>query len=232
MLFPSVIIVEDEVDLRDSMCAFLEASGFDVRGAGDGPGLDRLWAGRPANVLVLDVNLPGEDGYAIATRMRTAFGVGIIMLTARQRADDRITGFECGADNYLIKPVVLRELAAAVKGLSRRLGPPPPQENALPFVWSFDQVNWSLAAPNGVAVALTTAEFCLLNALATTPGVPVAGDDLLRALGKTVIETNRSSLDSVLSRLRRKVEGQTGLPLPVKAVRSLGYVFASPLKKG
>ncbi len=229
MSLPSVVVVEDEVDLRGSICAFLAGEGFDVRGVDDGTGLDRAWAGRQADILVLDVNLPGEDGFAIAARMRQQSGVGIIMLTARTQAGDRIAGLESGADNYLIKPVVLRELAAAVKGLARRLGPPAAAADETPAVWSFDPIDWSLTAPNGVRVALTTAEFYLVNTLAAAPGLSVSSDDLMLALGKAAVETNRRSLDSVLSRLRRKIEDLTGLNLPVKAVRSVGYVFASPL---
>lgn len=228
---PRVIVVEDEVDLRGSICAFLAAEGFNVRGVDDGAGLDRAWAQVPADILVLDVNLPGDSGFTIAARMRRQSRVGIIMLTARTQVDDRITGLECGADNYIVKPVVLRELSAAVRGLSRRLGQPPAKEEETPAAWSFDPVNWSLIAPNGVTVALTTAEFCLLNTLVTTPGVSVSSDDMLAALGKAAVETNRRSLDSVLSRLRRKVEDQAGMPLPIKAVRSVGYVFASPLER-
>lgn len=227
---PSVIVIEDEDDLRSNMCAFLEASGFDVRGVGDGACLDQAWSDRPADLLVLDVNLPGEGGYEIAARMRKHSRVGIIMLTARARAEDRITGLECGADNYLIKPVVLRELAVAAKGLAKRLGVPE-KDDGLLAAWSFDRINWSLTAPNRVAVALTTAELCLLSALLATPGVSVSSDNMMRALGKAVVDSNRRSLDSILSRLRRKVEEQTGLPLPVKSVRSVGYVFASPVVK-
>ena len=122
MSFPNVIVVEDDIDLRDSICAFLAAEGTDIRGVGDGTELDRIWADRPANILVLDLGLPGESGLAIAARMRRHSPVGIIMLTARAQAHDRIAGLECGADNYLVKPVVLSELAAAIGALARRLG--------------------------------------------------------------------------------------------------------------
>lgn len=228
MSFPTVIVVEDDLDLRDIMCTFLAIEGIDVRGVPDGPQLDRVWADRPADVLVLDVNLPGESGFAIAARMRVASRAGIIILTARAEAHDRIAGLECGADNYLVKPVELRELAAAVKGLARRLAADRQQAKPEP-VWCFDLVNWTLVAPSGAEVALTTAEYCLLSRLVEEPGASVSSGDIMAALGKVAVETSRRSLDSVLSRLRRKVEEQAGLPLPVKAVRSVGYVFASPL---
>jgi DNA-binding response OmpR family regulator len=228
----SVVVVEDEADLRDSMCTFLDALGFEVRGAASAADLEALWNAQTADILVLDVNLPDDSGFAVAQRMRASSRVGIIMLTARSQVNDRIAGLEAGADNYLVKPVNLRELAAAVKGLARRLEPPvEPDDGTLPLPWTLDAVTWSLVAPSGVAVALTAAEFSLMNALSGSPGESVSCDAILCALGKAAVDTNRRSLDSVLSRLRRKVERETGLQLPVKSVRSLGYVFASPLGK-
>ena len=97
--------------------------------------------------------------------------------------------------------------------------------------WQFDPLNWLLAAPSGVEVELTTAEYCVVSAFAETPGISVSSDQLMLALGKAAAETNRRSLDSTLSRLRKKIEGRTGMPLPVKAVRSIGYVFAAPLTR-
>jgi DNA-binding response OmpR family regulator len=231
MAYPAVIVVEDDVDLGGSLCAFLAGEGLDVRGVDGGAQLNQAWAERPADVLVLDINLPGESGLAIAARMRTSSRVGIIMLTARSQAHDRIAGLECGADNYLVKPVDPRELAAVIKGLARRLGSSSDEDGKPSAAWSFDPISWFLIGPNGVPVTLTTAEFCLMTTLAANPGVPVSSDDILRALGKAAAETNRRSLDSVLSRLRRKAEGKTGLPLPIKSVRSIGYVFAAPLAR-
>ncbi len=226
---PSLIIVEDEADLREAMCGYLERLGFDVRGAESGPDFDRLWRGREAAIVVLDVNLPGESGFSIATRIRVASpGLGIIMLTARSHAEDRIAGLELGVDNYLVKPVILRELEAAINTLSRRLAIDEP-EDVSPQQWIFDRQEWSLVAPNGIRVALTAAEFSLMSTLAECPGTSVSAGAIMEALGKVAIDTNRRSLDSVLSRLRRKIEEETGVELPIRSVRSVGYVFASPL---
>jgi two-component system, OmpR family, response regulator len=219
---PSLILVEDEADLCGFLCLYLEASGFDVRGVGDAGALDRVWRERPADILILDVNLPGEDGFKIAARLRATSPVGIIMMTARDTADDRITGFDVGADIYLVKPLLAEELLAAVRRLLARLGgraePAPP---ARP--WSFDAANWSLTAPNGVGVALTTAERRLVELLMAAPGRPVPLADLLGPYGNA----DRNRLDVLLSRLRRKVESKTGLRLPIRAVRGEGYVFST-----
>lgn len=223
----SIIIVADEGDLRDSMCGYLAAKGFEARGVDDGKELDRAWSERPADILVLDVNLPGESGLSIATRMRTSSRVGIIMLAAPARTNVRVAALESGADTYLAKPVVLRELFAAVRAVAWRLAPAR-EETAT--TWTFDRLTWRLIAPNGVEVVPTSAEFSVLNALAHRPATAVRYDDLFAALGKAATDSNRRSLDSVLSRLRRKVEEQTGLALPVKSVRSVGYTFTAPLR--
>lgn len=217
----AIIVVEDDADLRYTICAFLEAFGFDVRGAADAVAFDGLWRERPADILVLDINLPGEDGFSIAARVRAASSAGIVMMTARGRVDDRVSGFEVGADNYMVKPVVLRELVAVIKGLARRLNGSATEPAGEP--WSLDPVEWAIVAPNSVSVPLTAAEFSVLEVLMASPGRPVTRGKLLEALGNT----NRASLDSLLSRLRRKVAPTSGLPLPIKSVRAVGYVFTA-----
>ncbi len=223
-----VIVVEDEADLRDSICAFLTSSGFDAHGVPGGADLDALWRQEPADILVLDIGLPGEDGLSIARRMRAISNVGIIILTARVQAEDRVSGIECGADNYLVKPVVLRELALTAERLIERLR----RNTAGPELeWVFDSIRWRLVAPNGAEVALTSAEFRLLNALALSPGAAVGCEVIMGVADKSAMESHRRSLDSVLSRLRRKVETESGHSLPIKSVRSVGYAFTAPLSR-
>lgn len=228
MPLADVIIVEGQEDLRNDIGAFLMASGFAVREVGDGAALERAWAEKSADILILDIDLPDADGLAIAERMRRSTGAGIVMLTTRGQTNDRINGFDAGADHYLVKPVVLRELIAVIKNLRARLVSRP-SAGSHASTWSFDPVNWRLTTPNGMAVPLTTAEYCFLNAVLTTPGASVAFDDIIRSRGKAATNASRRSLEAVVTRLRRKVEEQSGFSLPVKSVRSVGYVFAAPL---
>ena len=230
----SVIVVEDDQDLCEGICTFLAGSGVDVRGARNGAELDRAWSGRQADILVLDVNLPGESGFSIASRMRAAFPVGIIVLTARGLSDDRVTGAELGVDNYLVKPVAMRELLAVVRQLASRMAASPPVAGEAgvggPEAWSINSLNWDLITPGGAAVRLTAGEFKLLSQLMAKPGALVAREEILAGLGKSaLVETDRS-LDSMLARLRRKVEAETGASLSVRSVRAVGYVFQAGVR--
>lgn len=227
---PVVIVVEDDADLLDSVRVFLRAEGFDVRGVGGGRELEAAWRKRPCDILVLDVNLPDDSGFAVAARMRAVSPVGIIMMTARSTVDDRISGLECGADSFLVKPVEPRELVAAIRSLARRLAVDPSPAAVESEAWVFDTVNWALTAPNGRSVDLTFAEFNLVSTLVETPGEAVTADALMSALG-TVVASSRRGLDSVLVRFRRKVEERAGVSAPIKSVRLVGYIFVSPVVK-
>lgn len=236
MSVPSVIVVEDELDLLDSICGFLAMDGFPTRGVRDGRSLDEAWVQQPADILVLDLNLPGEDGLSISARMRRHSGVGIVMLTARSSSQDKITGLEFGADHYLTKPIILAELSATIRALGRRLQAESPAASAVAGdvvseAWQFSALEWSLSAPNGQPVSLTAAEFRVVATLVEAAGRAVASDDILRALGKVAEDTNRGSLDSILSRLRRKIVQQSGCPSPIKSVRGIGYTFAAPVDR-
>ncbi len=117
-----VIIVEDEGALRSSVVSFLSATGMDVRGVADGLSFDLLWKCWPADVVVLDIGLPGEDGISIAARLQTDTPPGIIILTARSSSKDHVDGLIAGADAYLVKPLDLRVLESTIRNLARRLG--------------------------------------------------------------------------------------------------------------
>jgi len=128
---PALVVVDDEADLREAVAEYLARRGFDVRQAGDGPGLWALLADRPADLVLLDVSMPGEDGVSIARRLRATGDVGIVMLSAAGSLVDRVVGLEVGADDYIAKPVDLRELLARLRAVLRRRGaiaeaaPPP-----------------------------------------------------------------------------------------------------------
>lgn len=235
-------MVEDEADLRDDLVEYLDRCGFEVRGASRGAELDRLLESGPADVIVLDINLPDEDGFSVARRIRASSHAAIIMLTARSGLIDRVIGLELGADVYLVKPVDFREVEAQVKALMRRMQKgtapltAPEPTSAAPAVtadarkaWVFDDIEWRIQPPTGAAVPLTATEYKFLSLLVTAPGEPVTRQDISVALTGRDWDPYSRSIDSLVRRLRIKVEERSGCALPVQAVHGVGYAFVGPV---
>lgn len=234
-----ILVVEDESSLRADLVEYLSACGHGVIGCGDGKELDAALGRQSADIIILDVNLPGEDGFSIAKRLREHSDVGIIMLTARGVNVDRVVGLEIGADVYLVKPVELRELEAQVRTLARRLkvsaAPPQPAATTAETAvlaaagWTYDQVAWALLAPTGGSLKLTANERVFVSLLVERPGEPVSRSDIFRALGKREWDVGDRSVDSMVRRLRAKGEEVLGHALPIEAVHGTGYAFAAPV---
>ena len=235
-------MVEDEADLRDDLVEYLDRCGFEVRGASRGAELDRLLESGPADVIVLDINLPDEDGFSVARRIRASSHAAIIMLTARSSLIDRVIGLELGADVYLVKPVDFREVEAQVKALMRRMqkgSAPltvPEQPQVAPAAaadarkaWVFDDIEWRIQPPTGAAVPLTATEYKFLSLLVAAPGEPVSRQDISVALTGRDWDPYSRSIDSLVRRLRIKVEERSGCALPVQAVHGVGYAFVGPV---
>lgn len=231
-----IAVVEDEASLRADVVEYLSACGHVVVGCEDGRALDRELAKRLADLIVLDINLPGEDGFSIAKRLREQSDVGIIMLTARGVNVDRVVGLEIGADVYLVKPVELRELEAQVRSLSRRLrvggASNPPPETAPAHgdsQWVYDQLAWALVSPEGGSAKLTANERIFVSLLVERPGEPVSRSAIFKALGKREWDSGDRSVDSMVRRLRAKGQETLGRELPIEAVHGTGYAFTAPV---
>ncbi|HYH19848.1 MAG TPA: response regulator transcription factor [Azospirillum sp.] len=228
-----IIVVEDDADLREQVVTFLSLSGFTAVGVGSASDFYRRLAVEDFSIVVLDLNLPDEDGVSIATHLRSQRNTGIIMATSRNMNEDRIRGFDAGADIYLPKPVDLRELVAAARSLIRRIGPasPPtagngeeaPKGAAQP--WCFDPAGFALFTPGGRSAHLTANEVSLLLRLTARPGAAASRGDLLAALGYDPADPHNRNLDAAMRRLRLKVDEQTGCVLPIRTVHSIGYLF-------
>lgn len=229
-----IAVVEDEASLRADVVEYLSACGHSVAGCGSGGELDAVLAAGPVDIIILDINLPGEDGFSIAKRLRDGSDVGIVMLTARNVNVDRVVGLEIGADVYMTKPVELRELEAQIRTLARRMKvSPAPLPAPAPATaadgWVYDQVGWDLIAPGGGMVKLTANERVFISLLVAKPGVPVSRADIFRALGKREWDPTDRSVDSMVRRLRAKAEETLGRPLPIDAVHGTGYAFTAPV---
>lgn len=215
-----IVVVEDHDALREQLMAFLARPGWRLRGADCGEALDALLCEQPAQVVVLDLNLPFEDGSSIARRLRAAFpSLGLVMLTARARPSDRTEGYACGADVYLTKPTNVEELESVVQNLARRLAPPAEAG------WILDLAGLCLRVPGGGVVQLGLGETQLLRLLAVAPERQLDTDYLLHYLYRDAdAGQKREHLTVLISRLRQKLH-KAALPHQdlVRAVRGVGY---------
>lgn len=223
-----ILIVEDEPRLRKDMADFLELSSFTVTGVATARELrDALAYGNPPAVIILDVGLPDGNGFELATEIRRTHACGIIMLTALGDSDDRIRGFDSGADIYLVKHSTLREIEAAVRSLLRRTGDQTDSTNSHDGRWVLDVTNWMLIAPNQQPLKLTAAEFAFMNILCSHKGEVCKRDELVEKLTRPKANFDNRHLDAIVSRLRRKIEDRTNLPAPIKVVYGVGYMFTA-----
>jgi DNA-binding response OmpR family regulator len=222
-----VVACEDQALMRDYIVSGLASVGIQALGVCDGIELDSHLSENKVDIVILDIGLPGEDGYSITTRLRQKHPhLGIIMLTARDQTDDKVQGLDCGADLYFTKTVGIRELASAVGSLHRRLSLSPPM--ATPAPWRLDALRSCLITPNGIEVALTDNELRFLSPLLDHPGTVVDRDRLAQALDQVPDIYAMRRMETMLSRLRAKVQkASPEEPLPVRARHGRGYAFLS-----
>lgn len=198
--------------------------------------MDRMLRDGRFDLIVLDLNLPGEDGLSICRRLRLTTQVAIIMLTARSEDVDRIIGLEMGADDYLGKPFNPRELLARIRAVIRRQGGGQADPNELPGIfaflgWTLNANNRELTNPDKARVAVTGAEFDLLRVFCERPGRVLSRDALLDLTqGRTAAPFERS-IDILISRLRQKIEREPREPELIKTIRSGGYLFTPPVER-
>lgn len=216
-----VLVVEDHELLREELVDYLGLRGCAAHGVGSGSALDDwIAAGHLPDIVVLDLNLPGEDGLQIAQRLRDICpGVGIAMLTARTGGPDRIAGYRSGADLYLPKPVGGEELFAALQSLERRLERPRPE------AWVLDPRALSVCAPGGASAAVSAGEAAVLLRLALVPGGLARSHELLVALGGGRLAHDKAYLEVLMTRLRKKLLALQADPQArlIQAVRGQGY---------
>ncbi|MEP9350922.1 response regulator [Xanthobacter sp. KR7-225] len=230
----TLLIVEDDREIRALLSDFLAREGYDVLAAEDGAAMDRLLSfGRP-DLVVLDVMLPGEDGFSICRRLRAKGALPILMLTAKGEEIDRIVGLEMGADDYLPKPFNPRELLARIRAVLRRAEggaavPPPRRLGFADFVVDLDAR--SLKTPAGDPLELTSAEFELLACFIERPKRVLSRDQLLDwTRGRTADPFDRT-IDVSVSRLRRKLASVDPQAAQlIKTVRNGGYLFAADVR--
>ena len=230
---PHILVVDDHSEIRDLLKRFLEQHGMRVSCARDGKEMKRLLDEREFDLLVLDLMMPGEDGLTLCRELRVKSRLPIIMLTAMGEETDRIIGLEMGADDYLSKPFNPRELLARIKAVMRRtqVEPQPAAETLTRDLrfdrWLLDVNRRELVDEEGVGMSLSTAEFDLLKVFLERPQRVLSRDQLLDlARGREAVAFDRA-IDTLVSRLRRKLERDPKNPELIKTIWGGGYLFAA-----
>ena len=236
-----ILVLEDETATRCMLCALLETEGFHVTSVESGAAAYEVVAQTRFDLIILDLNLPDEDGLHIARELRARSDVGIVMLTSRRDDIDRVIGLEMGADDYITKPFFPRELVVRVKNLLRRLNMPraarrmegPPGSEIRHFDgWEMHLTKRSLVNPKGEEVNLTRAEFDLLTALVNSAGRVLSREQLLDAIGSQYWTPVDRTIDVLISRLRRKMEADPKMPTMILTSHGYGYKFVPAVKVG
>jgi DNA-binding response OmpR family regulator len=229
-----LVIVDDEPEIRAMVADYLGQHGFVVAAAAGGVELDAILAKGMPDLVILDVNMPGENGFAIARRLRAKSDIPLLMLTAEDNVVDRVVGLELGADDYVPKPFNLRELRARIDAILRRAagrrGTRLRATEAARSIVRFGELSLDLDArkllrPDGSELELTAMEFDLLAAFAHNPNRVLSRERLLDLAHNRDTEPFDRSIDVRIARLRHKVERDPSKPLLIKTMRGAGYMF-------
>ncbi|WP_291333391.1 response regulator transcription factor [Desulfovibrio sp.] len=228
----NIVVVDDDIDMRDTVKAYLAQEDFSVAGVGTGQELWEYLAVNQVDLVILDGRLPDIDGFQLTQHVSSAYDVGIVVVTARSSVEDRIVGLEMGADDYVIKPFSNRELLARVRSVLRRRSPPPRAKTGTrlpaPFLipaqspsrklsfgggahaepqnvnWSLDKLKRDLISPRGQKLALAAGDFDLLLIFAENPGVTMTRQSIMRNWKGRDLNDEERTIDMAIHRLKKK----------------------------
>lgn len=221
-----LILVEDNPEFRHILASGLRHCGHTVRDVVNAREMDAALQEHPAEILILDLGLPGEDGIDVARRVRREYrkDLGIVMVTARGTVEEKVQGLDTGADLYFVKPVDILELDASLRSLQRRIAAKRPGR------WHFDELTSTLTSPNNRPVPLTAQECILLHSLVRSPGRNVSRQEIFQALHQPDDQYGDKRLESLVSRLRRKLKTiDPDVELPIRARHNQGYAFLADI---
>jgi len=222
----NIAVVEDHADLCELFTDFLIGEGYAAEGMACADDLDDFLQAHDVDLLVLDLNLPGEDGFSIAKRLRESHpGMHIVMITARTALEDRIHGYSSGADVYLTKPVAPAELGAAVGSIARRVH----ESRSRQVFMLLDPLRLQISGPAG-EIGLTPPEICLLKNLAEAPNRKLDYWRLYELLDLEPDDKSKAMLEVRISRMKKKLH-EAGAPEPaIKSVWKTGYQLCVPVR--
>lgn len=233
-----ILVVDDDRDIRELVVDYLLKSGYRATGAANGKEMRAVLDKQAVDLVVLDIMMPGDDGLTLCRQLRSGQhkDLPILMLTARHDGMDRILGLEMGADDYVVKPFVARELLARIKAILRRFRTLPPNLQVteagriIAFGdWQLDTSARHLLDATGTIVALSGAEYRLLRVFVDHPQRVLTRDQLLNFTQGRDAELFERSIDLLVSRVRQRLNEDVRSPRYIKTVRSEGYVFSMPV---
>lgn len=228
----TILLVDDDKEITELLSEYLQRFNYAVHCAGDGPGMRAQLEQQAIDLVVMDVMLPGADGLLLAREIRTRSRLPVIMLTARSATLDRIMGLENGADDYMTKPFEPRELVARIQSVLRRSQGKQDEEISIAASdvvafdgWELHRTDRTLLSPTGLVVALSNAEFRLLNTFLQTPRRLFSRDQLMEQARGRAMDAFERSIDLLVSRLRQKLADDAGESSMIRTVRGAGYLF-------
>lgn len=235
MTAPNILLVEDDPALRTLIVRALKENGFSVQPAGAAPEMWAAFDRAPVDLVLLDVMLPGTNGFDLCRALRQKSDAPIIFISAKDSETDRVVGLELGADDYIAKPFGTRELIARVRAVLRR--PPLARQDGARDLGTIGFDGWVLSlprrelrSPTGAIVELTGAEFDLLVALCDHAQRVIARERLIELSRARLGDSSDRSIDVLISRLRRKLSS-TGRDAPIVTVRGVGYMLNAPVSR-
>jgi DNA-binding response OmpR family regulator len=232
---PRVLIVDDDPLIRELLHAYLSGEGYEVHCAATAELAETFLASQAVDLVMLDIRLPGKDGLTLTRELRVRSEVGIILITGRNDEIDRIVGLECGADDYVIKPLNPRELVSRAKNLIRRVrhaqAPAPVVPVAKPVKqfadWALDTDRRRLIDPAGSETLLTHGEYQLLSVFLRNSGHTLSRDQLMDQIRNREWVPNDRSIDVLVGRLRRKLHDDPAEPQLIITIHGAGYLFTA-----
>jgi DNA-binding response OmpR family regulator len=218
-----VLVVEDDDRIRRALVLALEDEGYEVDEVPDAEGALESYGRSDPDVVLVDLVLPGMNGFDLCRELRKTSGVPIVVVTARSDTHDVVAGLEAGADDYVTKPFAVKELTARIRSLLRRTAPPAAQNDKLVFGAVEIEPGAGVVRRDGLAIELTKTEFRLLCELAAHAGIVLSREQLLERIWGYDYFGDARLVDAHIRRLRTKIEGDPSQPDLVVTVRGLGY---------
>jgi two-component system OmpR family response regulator len=235
-----ILVVEDDAFVQKALRLYLEGEGYRISTCDNGADMHKLMAKDPADLAIMDLKLPNDDGFDLTKQLRDKYAVGIIILTSKDDAIDRVVGLEIGADDYVTIPWDERELLARIRSVMRRVSERRSaasktydgEQRQVTFNgWVLNLDSRELRNADGEKIELTSGEFSLLNEFIEKAGRVLSRDHLLSAIYSRDWEPFDRSIDVLVTRLRRKIEQDSRHPEIIKTVRGTGYMFAAAIKR-